>query len=109
MTGRWILANRLPHLCTSDIVRDRRSYEGEHDDIMPWAPFTPDNPEFLEMWCIADISRNGWVTLERNTRHRRGIWTETGETRKVRGRKALSQMIVAVTPHDHRWEKEWAA
>jgi len=107
--ARWIFADKLPHLCLGDMLRDRRRYDGEGLEITPWSAVDFRSREFLEMWYVTDITRNGWITLERHRRRPGGIWEETGEVRRIRGRKKLAGYIVALTGNDFRFKDEWAA
>ncbi|MGA5183012.1 hypothetical protein ACPCBF_25060 [Streptomyces pseudogriseolus] len=106
--ARWIFADKLPTLCIGDMTRDRRRYDGEQGEITPWSTVDFHSPDFREMWYVTDVTRNGWITLERNVRRPSGIWEETGEVRRIRGRKNLTQYIVALTSDDFRFRNEWA-
>ncbi|MEU9752220.1 hypothetical protein AB0D90_03670 [Streptomyces althioticus] len=106
-TARWIYADKLSTVCGGDMLRDQRRYDGETGEITPWSTVDFFSRDFLEMWYVLDITRNGWITLEQNRRRPGGIWRETGEIRRIRGRKALAKYIVALPGSDFRFKGEW--
>lgn len=96
-------------LYVGDLVRLQLRYEGEKRDTDNGDTWAPGMPEIRERWYVEDISRNGWITLARE-RYDGGIFQETGERTKVRGKGTA--VLVALSPdtseYDAKRLPDWA-
>lgn len=115
MAGMWHMV-AAAELCQGDLVRGARSYPGEEYEIASGEAWADGMPEAVERWYVADVTRNGWITLVQQRRpdlgrdvlgkqRWGGVFEDTGTTLKHRARAA--RFLVALSPAggDERWKR----